>query len=304
MPTIHDAHPMAVFDLVNGEVLDEWESYPEGKLAIIPFGIEIHSPEQLRDLCNQLFNAVVEISQATEMGIAAPKPNEKATAISRHPTTFLVYNLSEQQCNALQQRTVWSSPEITFRVAPTDPCRPDFLFCIAGYTSQIKEDVKALVLHVWTDEISQDFFNSLSEDMITDDNTPTDMSLVNFVKSLRVEMLPIKIRKKIGPDKFVSILTPKFYIYANSKSIPDFKIWAEIRHFLANRQYQSSKLGQGSNFVAPHNCGICHGADHPRGFCAFPDTPGWSGPKRQVETRERFGEDRDTHFPKAKKPRI
>ena len=306
MPVIHDAHPTAIFDLVDGDVLDEWESYPEGKLAVYPFGTDIQDPDHLRDLCNLLFNAVVDIAQAQEMGISAPKPNVKAMSIHRHPTTFLVYNLTEEQRKTLLQREVWASQEITFRVAPTDPSRPKYLFSISGYTSQIKADVRELVLRTWTDEISQEFFNTLSQDMETDDCNLPQLNLVGFIKSLSVNVLPLVIRKKKpnSEDEYVSILTPRFYIYADSDHIPDFQTWAEIRHFLANRIYQSTKLGQGTNFIAPHNCGICHGADHPRGFCQFPDIPNWCGPKRRVENREKGGNNRSIHFPKAKKPRF
>jgi hypothetical protein len=229
MPPVHDANPSALMELVDWELLAEWDCLPEGKIAIVPFGIEIHGQGQLRSLRDQIFTTIVEITQAEKLGIAVPKPNERALAIRRFPTTFLAYNLTEKQCNILQERTVWSSPELTFRIATLDPCRPDFLFAIDDYTNLDTEDVRKLVLQVWTDKESQHFFNSLLQAMDTDDppldtTALTSEDLMAFISSLYVKRLNLlekndekredQPNQQQETEKPPPILKPHFYIYA------------------------------------------------------------------------------------------
>lgn len=77
-------------------------------------------------------------------------------------------------------------------------------------------------------------------------------------------------------------LKPTFNIYADGSFINDVKTWVTIRAHLANRTYHSTKLGQGKTDIIPFRCGLCHGVDHPRGMCPFPDLDGWKGPKKRI----------------------
>lgn len=81
MPEIHDAHASALIDLIDSDLLDEWDIQPDRKLAIIPFGVEIHSQDQLRNLREQVFTAIGEITKSQMLGILALKPNEKAITL-------------------------------------------------------------------------------------------------------------------------------------------------------------------------------------------------------------------------------
>jgi hypothetical protein len=313
MPEIHDAHVLALFELVDWKLIVEWDSHPERKLAIVPFGIEINSKEQLRNVKDLIFAAVAEITQSQTLGVSAPTPNEKALSLKRYPTTFLVYNLSEEQCQTLQQRTVWASLELTFRAAPTDPCRPNFLFTIADFTTMDISEVQKLVTRVWKDEVSQDFFNSLTQAMDTDDQAIepplTHEEIEAFIDSLHISVIKLLVHVPSptpeNPKASTATLKPRFNILVDSTHIRDFQVWTDIRLFLAKRSYQTAVLGQGTTHIAPHNCGICHGADHPRGLCPFPSLPGWSGPKcRTNEYRGRADTERTTQFPRAKRQRI
>jgi len=77
-----------------------------------------------------------------------------------------------------------------------------------------------------------------------------------------------------------------FNIYTNGNIIDDTKSWKKIREHLAERRYQNNHLGTGVTEIAPHHCGLCHGADHPQGLCPFPSIEGWKGPKRKSFHRE------------------
>ena len=312
MPEIHMANPSALFDLVESPLLKEWDNYPEGKLAIIPFGIEIHSQLQVRNLRNLIFTAVAEITQAERLGLSAPRPNEKANSISRHPMTFLAYNLTENQCKILQERSVWASPELTFQVAPIEPCRPNYLFTLADFTTMDADEIHRMVLGIWKDDESQEFFTSLTQAMEMDDQTTGEPPLTlpeiqAVVNSMRISVIKLMIHVPIDPENPSAtkpILKPRFNIYVDSKHIRDFQIWTQIRNFLADRSYYTPTLDQGRTIIAPHNCGICHGVDHPRGLCSFPSLPGWKGPKCQTDKRGRLDSDRPHQFQKNKKPRF
>ena len=80
MPEIHDARASVLFDLVHWDLIVERDSYPEGKLAIVPFGVK-YTARTLGNLKDQIFTAVAEITQAQKLGISAPKPNERVISI-------------------------------------------------------------------------------------------------------------------------------------------------------------------------------------------------------------------------------
>jgi hypothetical protein len=89
-----------------------------------------------------------------------------------------------------------------------------------------------------------------------------------------MEIRCLDIREKKGA------LSPCFNVYADSKHILDHNVWGRIRHILATRQYIFTMIGRGTLNMAPFNCGICHGVDHPHGLCPFPDVAGRNGPAR------------------------
>ena len=300
MPEVHDAHVSALFELVD---LDQ--------LAIIPFGIEIDSKEQLQNTKDLILATVTDITQSQTLGVSAPVPNQKALTLKRHPTTFLAYDLTEEHCQTLLKHRIWSSPELTFRVAPTDPCRPKFLFTIGDFTTNNISKVQELVARVWKDEESHEFFNSLTQAMDMDD-TPTEPPITHneikaFLASLHISLIKLLVHVPSptpeNPKATTPTLKPRFNIYADSEHIRDFQNWTDIRNFLASRPYQTAALGQGTTHIAPHNCGICHGADHPRGLCPFPGLPGGVAPnagQRPTEEEWKWTARRNTRGPKGR----
>jgi hypothetical protein len=152
MPKINDAHPMVIFDLINLSMINEWDSYPEGKLAAIPFGSEVCNLDLHDDICNRIFIAAAKITKAQQISISGPQPNAQARETRCYPSTFLIYDFLELQHRTLLERQVWSSTEITFRVAPILPCCSDFLFFIAGLTTLTTNNVRDMVLKVWQNE--------------------------------------------------------------------------------------------------------------------------------------------------------
>ena len=140
-------NPFALFDLVKPPLLKEWDNHPKEKLAIIPFGIEIRSQLQVRNLCNLIFTTMAEITQAERLGLSALRPNKKANSISCHLMTFLAYNLMENQCKILQEHSIWASADLTFQVAPIEPCCPNYLFTLMDFTTMDEDEIHCMVLY-------------------------------------------------------------------------------------------------------------------------------------------------------------
>ena len=135
MPKIQDANPTAIFDLIDITVIDKWDTFPGERLVAIPFGNEVNFLEQHDDIRKRIFAAVAEITKSQKTAVAGPRPHEHAKPNARPPYTFIIYNLSELQRRTLLERTVWSSADITFRVALPLPTKPDFLFSITGLST-------------------------------------------------------------------------------------------------------------------------------------------------------------------------
>ena len=52
-----------------------------------------------------------------------------------------------------------------------------------------------------------------------------------------------------------------FNIYTKGALIQDEDVWTKIRKPLFELTYKSAKSGRAKLKIAPHDCGICHGAD-------------------------------------------
>lgn len=276
MPKIYDGHPTDIFSLIDLKVIDEWDSYPACKLFALPFGIEARVQSRHNSIRARIFAAAAEITQSQQMGVSAPKPSEKARRQNYTPSAFLIYNLTEAQRNTLLEKTVWSSVDISFRVALPEPNLPDFLFSIKGFCTLAKDLVRNMVAEVWQDEETQTSLQAISRAASNNGHADSQTNIKAFTESLEVKRLDVKERG--------NILAPRFNIHAESKYIKDHNVWAQIRDFLASRQYTSNMLGRGTTRVAPYECGICYSVDHPRGLCPFPSVAGWNGPTWRPES--------------------
>jgi hypothetical protein len=272
MPPIHDAFPTALYEHVDLQLLDIWERCADEKLLIQPFDKPPVETQALNDLRSAILTAIKEITKAEHLAVSASTPRGKQPCI-----TFLIYNLGKEHKKILLDRYVWSSSAVTFRVSPTDPPCPDFLFAINNLGTMIVDDVLQIVQNVWHDETTEAFLNSLVNSAPLPDSRKMATSLPKFINSLSVARLDAKGRG--------DTLQPRFNIYAEGSIIGDDKTWTQVRSFLANRTYATQLLGLGTIKVSPFHCTLCHGVDHPRGLCPFPDIVGWNGPSNQNMSR-------------------
>ena len=117
MPPIQDSSPTAIFENIDIALVKEWELRLGGKLIAVPFDNEVTIPEAHEFIRSKILTAIAEILNAQEASIAAPRQTKDAGRRSRTPTSFLIYNISNDQAELLLEWGVWSSKTFTFRVA-------------------------------------------------------------------------------------------------------------------------------------------------------------------------------------------
>ena len=275
MPMIHDAIPTALYDNIDPDLLDVWDASPGEKVLISPFdniANELSKHDAVRDL---ILSAVTDITKANHFSVSTPIPCGEQI-----PTTFLVYNLSQPQKEALLERYVWASTPITFRATPTDPPCPNFLFSIKGLGTMITKDVHDMVHAIWHDNKTTSFITNLINSAPLTDRRQLTTDLQNFIDSLHVIRLDTKGRG--------NTLAPHFRVFSEGSIIKVDDIWSQIRTFLADRTYTDYLIGRGIVKVSPYKCTLCHGVDHPRGLCPFPTIKGWNGPTNNRNERGRL----------------
>ena len=276
--TIHDAHPGAAYELVNTVTYNKWKGHTGEKLLAIPFENEQRSLDTLEDISNRIFSAAVEITGSKKLGVSAPiippkVKNEEEQEDEPIPNTFLIYGLSNVHQQILTQQTVWASQNITFRITTPELKCPTFLFAIKGLRTMEPEVVREIVKDIWNDEITTDFIKNGISNMEESERNNAARAIKAFMDSITVKRLDI-LGKGATP-------MPNFNVHADGSIINDTVTWNNIRNHLAERKYHNSSFGQGKVIIAPYNCALCHGVDHPRGMCPFPSLKGWKGPKKR-----------------------
>jgi hypothetical protein len=270
MPTVHDAHPTAPLDHINIDLVGQWEKYDAGKLLALPFDRETQDITLYNSVKERIFTAVAEITKSREIGVSAPQRSEEAEELGRFPSAFLIYSLTDAQCDLLLQRKVWSSTAITFRVTKLNPPCPDLLFTIYGFSTLVTDDILNMVRTVWQGNDVLSLIDTIANSFPEAVRITAKSAIQAFINSVKVTRLDYKSSG--------DTLQPHFNVYASSSLIENDDIWAYLREFLANCSYASPMHGQGMTRLIPFHCSLCHGADHPRGLCPFPTMPGWNGP--------------------------
>ena len=72
-PLIHYAHPTAIFDNIDPNLVGDWEDLPKGKLLVQPFGPGAQSIDMHPQIKTLLFAAIVEITGSCNVSVCAPR---------------------------------------------------------------------------------------------------------------------------------------------------------------------------------------------------------------------------------------
>ena len=275
MPPIQDAGPTSLFNHIDLAILKEWDDRPGGKVLAIPFNMDIKTIETHNLFRSKILTAVTEIITTQEASIAAPKPSTDTVSKSKTPTSFLIYNITQEQATFLLERKVWSSRAITFQVAPFEFTCPSFLFAIKELSTLQPKDVYPIVKTILESEATRVFVETLINDTPDDEKEKTVHDICLLLSSMSLERLDIK---EVGNN-----LCPRFNVYADFNNFTKDKIWECLRTFLREAIYISPMEALPAATVKiPFICMCCHSVDHPRGLCPFPSLPGWNGPKREL----------------------
>ncbi|KAN0105477.1 hypothetical protein V8E52_011003, partial [Russula decolorans] len=162
-------------------------------------------------ISERLLTAAAEITQADHVGISTPIPSEEATTNGNVPTSFLIYNLSNDEISTLSQQGVWSSPAITFRVAKLHPPRPDFLFTIKGFKTRDDASILSMVQTIWQGNDIQNLISDITDSFDDDSCSKVRNNILVFLNSVYIKRLKFRTKGNVE--------VPRFNIYANGELV-------------------------------------------------------------------------------------
>ena len=169
------------------------------------------------------------------------------------------------------------------------PTSPDYLFSLLDLATVGLKAVRTMIQSKWNEEHTQAALQDISQAARNKASGPSDPDIPAFLETLHIERLNV-----INDN----IITPMFNIYAKGALIQDEDVWTKIRKTLFELTYESAESGRAKLKIAPHDCGICHGADHPGGLCVFPTLPEWKGPSGLSEAHPEPGAEGYNRGPK------
>jgi len=272
MPLVQFASPSEPLSNIDIDLVVGWEGLPGGKLLALPFGAYATDLSNHNTLNRLIFGAVIDITKSHSVSVCPPR---QCHTSKRAPICFLIYNLAEEHKQALLERCVWSSTNITFQAMSFGLRRPDYLFTIKDLTTMATDDVSAAVHKVWHDEASKAFIDTICNQATEANRSNTRKILEKFVNSMWTTRLDTK--------KKGNIIAPGYRVYASGEIINDDDTWYRLRDYFASREYRPWLQSPGTNFIPTRACSLCHGIDHPRGLCPFPSVAGWNGPTRRED---------------------
>lgn len=276
-PPIYDEDPATLLARIDPVQIGSWLDLPTGKVLARPFDLDVRYKPNHQQIAQSLAAAVREITGTTSVAIAPPNKDPTLPRRESQPFTFLIHNITKEDERTLLEREVWSSQEITFQVATIYIKRPEFLFTVKGFSTPEPADVMASLAETWEDPVTSTLIKTLASFAPSqEDQQEWYSQMIDFLESATVRHLDI--RNQGGREN------PHFNVYANGDLIEDDETWLQLRKYLRNRTYKTMVIGTGKALQDDFVCSLCHGHDHPRGLCPFPQIPGWNGggrlPKR------------------------
>lgn len=152
------------------------------------------------------------------------------------------------------------------------------MFTIGGISTHSLDTIIPIVQKVWDSATTKNYVTSLINAVPEEKRGGVENAICLLMDSMWVEKLDTK---RTGET-----MAPSFNIYTDSGGVSIDEVWVLLRNHLSTQIYASSMQGKGRTKAAPFHCGVCHGVDHPRGLCPFPDTPGWNGPTKKHPNTE------------------
>ena len=270
LPKVYTAYPATPFFFVEPKTILEWDTFPANKLIALPFSLKARQQFRHNNICARLLAAVVKITKAQQVGVATPGPEDRMIQERcETPIAFLIHSLTRTQYQTLMHQKIWVSFNITFRVVSMKPTSPDYLFTLQDLGLVDMDAIRLMILSKWNEDHIQATLEEFAQAAQAKAGMPTNPDIPAFLETVWIKRFDV-----IKND----IIHPMFNVYAEGALIQDGEIWSDIRDELAKLTYEAAETGRANLVIAPYDCGICHGADHPRGLCVFPMLPEWKGP--------------------------
>lgn len=208
--------------------------------------------------------------------ISLPIAELPVTRPNTDPLSMLVLGLTAEQAERAVRYKFISSPDITLIAHPFGWFWPGFHGTLVGYTTSDQNIVYTITRReLLSKKVMGAMVQILHDHPGVLNGQPARTAYENSLDTLAISFLDIR-----GPG---GIPTPVFRLHLDLL-VDDITAFCAMRDVLHQADWRDSFHGPG-RLITPSGstCGICHGSDHPRGLCPYPDLPGWMGPRRTPE---------------------
>ena len=187
LPKIHSAYPAAAFLFVEPKKILEWDTFPDNKLIALPFGVQARQQFRHHNIRARLLAAVVEITNAQQVGVAAPGPDDRMIKNRREtPIAFLIHSLTKPQYLTLLNQKIWVSSNIAFQVVTMKPTSPDYLFSLLDLATVGLKAVRTMIQSKWNEEHTQAALQDISQAARNKASGPSDPDIPAFLETLHI----------------------------------------------------------------------------------------------------------------------
>ncbi|KAI0053709.1 hypothetical protein FA95DRAFT_1600844 [Auriscalpium vulgare] len=275
-PVVHYTHSGNLLQYVAMHQVDRWDEEETPHLLLDIFDQQAKNPDAHATVGAVICSKITEWTGEEDPHVAPPIQSDEGAAANIFPSVFFVSNISARSRDFLLRQRILDCDKFSAHAVPHRLISPAYLFPLGGFTTTSVTKVAAIVADKWISQESCDGLGKIIQDNANKPVPLTDEHVRRFIQSLHVKRVDTK-----GPG---GILIPRFIILIDPNTIPDDDFWYILRDHFLSLTYQSPMEGTGT-LQQPLYCHICHGCDHPRGLCPFPNVPGWKGPEHDTPNR-------------------
>ncbi|KAK7688525.1 hypothetical protein QCA50_008063 [Cerrena zonata] len=262
IPPVYDGKPFRLFEhMRNTQILDWWKDCRDAVIIQV-FGTNAWN-EDTPYILTMLTNTLRGLVGLPSPNLAAPNP--PADIRSYRPSSFLLVRPPKAVYDRLVEQFCWSTPDIAFFAYKMEFSLPRYIGPFVGFTTADVDHVRdAFTRHIGSDatRMHVNFYRS-SNNAIR--SMPLDDIMAALLNSIEVDTFYIAECNR--PE----ILVANLYIDSPTNDASQWLGWqAHLRNIVYTTQFHGNGVKRDL-----FKCSGCHGDDHPRGKCPFPQLEGW-----------------------------
>ncbi|KAF7792699.1 hypothetical protein EIP86_003797 [Pleurotus ostreatoroseus] len=273
---IHHATAGCIFDKQNRDQVEAWANHPGPKLGIQLAGHgacdrrRTTGPSPPPSLTRLTLDIICDFLGREGPRLTPPIPIGGEPRSRDPPYTFFLFDITPDEERRLTEQGIICTPTLTIIVKDISWATPYVVGVLRGYETRNPDEIFRSVRPRFENLLVPILDVAAEENEIYADAGHRRATTRQILASLRVRLLD---RRTTGAHA-----SPEFFIYAHIP-VNDFDNYQRVRDILAAADWTDFFAGPGRfEPPKPHWCRLCHGADHPRGLCPLPATPGWLGP--------------------------